>query len=189
MDRVKVMLDGGDLEKLVDGARRGENDSLAAVFDHFYDGVYRFAYVRLGSVADAEEAAGETFTQMVRSIRKFKWQGSTFAAWLFRIARNVVADEHRRRSRRGEDLHTDVDHRAVSPGADEQVVAREEAAELRAMLGTLPAEQRQVLELRFAAGLGTEEIAQVMDKSAGAVRIQQMRALSSLRRGMEVSSR
>lgn len=188
---MEAMQDGGDLEELVDGARRGENDSLAALFDHFYDGVYRFAYVRLGSVADAEEAAAETFMQMVRSIRKFSWQGSSFAAWLFRIARNVVADEQRRRARRGEDLRAAIEHDAISPAADEPVVARAEAEEMREMLATLPAEQRQVLELRFAAGLGTEEIAHVMDKSAGAVRIQQMRALESLRRGMglEVSSK
>lgn len=184
------MQDGGDLERLVDRARSGENDALAALFDRFYDGVYRFAYVRLGSVADAEEAAAETFMQMVRSIGKFRWQGSSFAAWLFRIARNVVADEQRRRFRRGEDLRAAVEHDELAPGADEPVVARAEAEEMRAMLATLPDEQRQVLELRFAAGLGTEEIAQVMDKSAGAVRIQQMRALESLRRGMglEVSS-
>lgn len=183
MNVVEAMQDG-DLAGLVDEARRGDNDALAALFDRFYDGVYRFAYVRLGSVADAEEAASETFMQMVRSIKRFRWQGSSFAAWLFRIARNVVADEQRRRSRRGEDLRSEVDHEALAPGADEPVVARAEAEEMRSMLATLPAEQRQVLELRFAAGLGTEEIAQVMDKSAGAVRIQQMRALEALRRGL-----
>lgn len=183
MNVVEAMQDG-DLAGLVDEARRGDSDALAALFDRFYDGVYRFAYVRLGSVADAEEAASETFMQMVRSIKRFRWQGSSFAAWLFRIARNVVADEQRRRSRRGEDLRSEVDDEALAPGADEPVVARAEAEEMRSMLATLPAEQRQVLELRFAAGLGTEEIAQVMDKSAGAVRIQQMRALEALRRGL-----
>lgn len=187
MNTVEEKQDGGDLEAQVDRARGGDNDALAALFDRFYDGVYRFAYVRLGSVADAEEAAAETFTQMVRSIRKFRWQGSSFAAWLFRIARNVVADEQRRRVRRSEDLRAEVDDDALSPAADEPVVARAEADEMRVMLASLPAEQRQVLELRFAAGLATEEIAQVMDKSPGAVRIQQMRALDALRRGMEVS--
>lgn len=191
MEPVGRMHDDNDIVDVVEAAKRGENDALGELFDRFYDGVYRFAYVRLGSVADAEEAAAETFTQMIRSIKRFRWQGATFTAWLFRIARNVIADEQRRRHRRGEDLHEEVAGTGTAEAAEAAVVAAAEAADLRAMLATLPEDQRQVLELRFTAGLETAEIGRVMRKSAGAIRIQQMRALDSLRRrmGVEVPSR
>lgn len=176
------------VEDIVEAARRGDVDSLGALFDMYYDRVYRFAYVRLGSVADAEEAAAETFSRMVRSIRRFTWRGSTFAAWLLRIARNVVADEHRRRSRRPEDLRGEIDDTATAPGAEETLLAAVESERLAMTLAALPAEQRRVLELRFASRLSAEEIGQVLGKSAGAVRIQQMRAIETLRRAMEVST-
>ncbi len=177
-----------DVTGYVDQAQQGDREATAALFDRFYDGVYRYAYVRLGSVSDAEEAAQETFTQMVRSIKRFRWRGSTFEAWLFRIARNVVADEHRRRARRPEDLRDQIqDHGAGEPSAEEHAVSRDESRRLRAILSTLPEEQRRVLELRFAAGLSSEDTAQVLGKSAGAVRIQQLRALQAMRRRLEVT--
>lgn len=175
------------IKPLVERARRGDRDALAALFDLFYDAVYRFAYVRLGSVADAEEAAQEIFIQMMRSIRSFKWQGSEFGAWLFRIARNVVAGEHRRRYRRREDLRDAVEPAGIAESAEDAVIQRAGAEQLRALLATLPAEQRHVLELRFTSGLSSDEIGVVLGKSGGAVRIQQMRALQSLRERMEAA--
>lgn len=175
------------IRPLVERARNGDREALAALFDLFYDAIYRFAYVRLGSVADAEEAAQETFIQMIRSIRKFKWQGSEFGAWLFRIARNVVAGEHRRRYRRREDLRDAVDHGGVVASPEESVIEQTSIAEMRTMLAALPSEQRQVLELRFTSGLSSDEIGVVLGKSGGAVRIQQMRALQSLRERMEAA--
>ncbi|MGH2829967.1 MAG: RNA polymerase sigma factor [Actinomycetota bacterium] len=170
-----------ELRACVDRAVEGNRDALGALFDQFFQRVYRFAYVRLGSVSDAEEATQETFTQMVRSIGRFRWRGSTFEAWLFRIARNIVSDEHRRRVRRAEDLRSEVAEGAAAPSAEDSAVARVEADRIRALLATLPEQQRRVLELRFAAGLSADDAGRVLGKSAGAVRIQQMRALQSLR--------
>lgn len=175
------------IRPLVERAQNGDREALAALFDLFYDAIYRFAYVRLGSVADAEEAAQETFMQMIRSIRKFKWQGSQFGAWLFRIARNVVAGEHRRRYRRREDLRDAVDRGQIVEGPEEAVVQQAGVEQMRALLEALPGEQRQVLELRFTSGLSSDEIGLVLGKSGGAVRIQQMRALQSLRERMEAA--
>jgi RNA polymerase sigma-70 factor (ECF subfamily) len=175
------------IKPLVERAQKGDRDALAALFDLFYDGVYRFAYVRLGSAADAEEAAQETFVQMVKSIRRFRWQGAEFAAWLFRIARNVVAGEQRRRFRRREDLRDAVETSDVAASAEDIAVSREGIAQMRELLAVLSEEQRRVLELRFTSGLSSDEIATVLGKSAGAVRIQQMRALQSLRDRLEVT--
>lgn len=175
------------IKPLVDRARRGDREALAALFDLFYDGVYRFAFVRLGSAADAEEAAQETFVQMVRSIKKFRWQGAEFAAWLFRIARNVVVGEQRTRIRRREDLTAAPDTGAVAESAEDVAVGRASSAEIHRLLATLPEEQRRVIELRFTSGLSADEIAAVLGKSAGAVRIQQMRGLQTIRRQMEVT--
>ncbi|MHB8511033.1 MAG: RNA polymerase sigma factor [Actinomycetota bacterium] len=170
--------------EIVARAQGGEQSALGELFDRFYDGVYRYAYVRLGSVSDAEEAAQETFTQMVRSISRLRRRGPSFEAWLFRIARNVCADEQRRRYRRKEDSSRDLPHVAI-PSAEDHVVLQDENERLHKMLGSLPEEQRRVLELRFAGGLSAEDVGRVLGKSAGAVRIQQMRALQNLRQVIE----
>ena len=180
--------DDDSIWSVVERAQEGERQALAELFDRFYDGVYRFAYMKLGSVNDAEEAAQETFTQMVRSIKKVKRQGSSFEAWLFRLARNVCVDEQRKRYRRREDSTPVTPEPSVFvPSAEDLVIKLAEADRLRAMLATLPDEQRRVLELRFGANLSSEDIGTILGKSPGAVRIQQMRALQSLRHVIEVT--
>ena len=176
-----------DLEMIVSRARAGDETALGQLFERFYDGVHRYALLRTGNRADADDAAAEVFAQMVRSISKYVERGPGFAAWIYRIARNVVADHHRRASRRHEEPIAELpDHPGES--LEDTVTTREAAQELRGQLASLPDEQAHLLVLRFAGGLSAEEIGSVLGKSAGAVRIQQMRALESLRKRMEAVS-
>ena len=175
------------LEATVARAAAGDMRGMNALFERFHDGVHRYAYIRIGNAADAEEAAAEVFAQMVRSIHSYRERGPGFAAWLYRIARNVVADHHRDHARHREDLVAALPERAT-PALEDTVDVRERVRMLRTALETLPDEQQQVLLLRFAGGLSAEEIGAVIGKSAGAVRIQQMRALQRLRERIEVEA-
>ncbi|HEX2884040.1 MAG TPA: sigma-70 family RNA polymerase sigma factor [Candidatus Limnocylindria bacterium] len=172
-----------ELTRLVGAAQGRDRDAVAHLFDRYYDPVYRYAYARLGNVTDAEDAASETFAAMVRSLPRFRWQGVPFEAWLFRIAMSKVVDLARHRGRvrsDGDGLLADV----TDPDGDpERTVAfREARRELVAAIEKLPRDQRDVVMLRFFGGRSIRETAEALERSEGAIKQLQFRALTSLRR-------
>lgn len=176
------MDDQDELERLVGAARGRDRDAVAHLFDRYYDAVYRYAFARLGSIADAEDAAAETFAAMLRALPRFRWRGVPFEAWLFRIAMSKVVDVARHRSRvhaAGDRVGADLVDATADP---ERVLAvREIRRELVAAIERLPRDQRDVLMLRFFLGRSIRETAAVLGRSEGAIKQLQLRALAGLR--------
>jgi RNA polymerase sigma-70 factor (ECF subfamily) len=180
--RYKEKSETRDLERLVRSASKGDKGAAAVLFDRYYPRVYRYALVRLKSRMDAEDVAAETFAKVLRELKRFKWQGGGFEAWLFRIASNAVVDHFRRSGREG---HVEQEAEGVW-SRDERTpetaaLEKERAQRLHVLIAALSADQREVLALRFGAGLGSDEIAKVMNRKPNAVRQLQFRALASLR--------
>lgn len=170
------------LKAIVKSASRGDEEAAALLFDEYYPRVYRYASARLGAGPSAEDAASETFAKVVRELGRFKWRGAGFEGWLFRIARNVIVDMQRAGGREAPTADTIEPAEPSREGVPEAVVTSvESAAELRALLDRLPPEQREVLLLRFGAGLDTHETGRAMDRNANAVRQLQLRALRNVR--------
>lgn len=169
------------LRQEVRRAARGDADAAAILFDHYYPRVFRYAVARLRRREDAEDVASETFARVLDRLERFRWKGAGFEAWLFRIAANLVVDRTRQAGR--EIAGETADDLSLDPGRtpEETALFAADAAELRNRLAGLPEDQREVLVLRFAAELDTEEIGKVMGRRANAVRQLQFRALSNLR--------
>lgn len=166
---------------MVRRASSGDRVAAGEIFDHFHPRVYRYALAKLRRPADAEDVAAETFARVLRDLGKFRWKGAGFEAWLFRIAGNLVVDHVRRA---GGELSVDatIDDTQIDERTPEMLTLRGETTrDLNAMLNTLPDDQREVLVLRFAGGLDSNETAEVMGRNANAVRQLQFRALSNLR--------
>jgi RNA polymerase sigma-70 factor (ECF subfamily) len=163
--------------------RAAQRDPQA--FDRLYrrylDRVYSYAFYQLGDHHDAEDATERTFLAALAAIDRFHDEGSTFRAWLFRIAHNAIANSHRTRRRRRTEPITNARQQAA-PGADPAgVVARaDQQREIRAALARLPAERRQAILLRFVDELSAREIGAVLDRSEGAARVLLHRALRDL---------
>lgn len=171
-------------DETVDAARRGEASAWEQAYRVYGKGLMGFLYLRLGDSDEAGEALSETFLRALEKGRGFRGDAISFRAWLYRIARNVAFDRLRVRGR----VRPVADHyeRAddSQPSNDERVIASEDAAELRAALASLPADDREVLWLRICSGLSAAEVGKVVGKRCGAVRMQQMRALDVLARGL-----
>ena len=146
------------------------------LFDQNYDRVYRYAYVRLGNVADAEDVAAAVFSEAVKGIGSFRYRGIPVAAWLFRIAHHETVDALQRRKRAPGVLDETLasEHRALSSAADRQ--------DLGEAMGMLKDEHREVLMLRFIEDRSVRDTAAILGKSEGAVKVLQLRALRSLRK-------
>ena len=172
-----------DLREQVRRAARGDEAAAAAVFDHYYPRVFRYAVGRVGTEKDAEDIASETFARVLRNLDRFKWRGGGFEAWLFRIAGNLVMDHYRGSGR--EDPREDVEPTGETASPESAVLGAEQAGELRKIVAALPAEQKEVVLMRFAAGLDTNEVAKATGRNANAVRQLQFRALRNLRKQLE----
>ncbi len=170
-----------DIDELVDGARRGDADAFARLYEHFVSPLYRFVLFRVEDRSDAEDIVQRVFLSVVESLPSYERRDVPFAAWLFRIARNAVID-HARVRREHAPLDAAAELRSDGPEPAEIAEMGVERAELARALERLTPDQREVIALRFFAGLTPTETARLMGRREGAVRVLQFRALVSLRR-------
>lgn len=177
------------LPAVVAQAQRGDRESFGYIFDTFHLSVYRYILVRVRNEADAEDLAAETFQAAFRAIGRFRWRGVPFEAWLFRIARSKMVDHQRRLARRPSPLDlAGVPDDRIPSGDDamDEVIRRDEHARVLATLPLLSQDQQDVLAMRFFGGLSVEETAGAMGRSTSAVKQLQFRAVTALRRRLEV---
>ena len=161
-----------------------------ALYRKYVAQVYNYAVYELGDHYEAEDATERTFLSALAGLARFEERArpdegegaSTFRIWLFRIARNVVA-ERRRRWRRRPEAPLDLVSDAPAPGDVEgTVVAREMAASALRAVERLPGDRRRAVMLRFVHEMSTSEIAEVLGRSEGAVRVLIHRGLRGLAR-------
>jgi RNA polymerase sigma-70 factor, ECF subfamily len=180
---------------LVEAAKR-EPAQFDALYRRYLARVYSYAYYELGDHHLAEDATEATFVAALTSLHRFEERArpadgegaSTFRVWLFQIARNEVAGERRRLRRRPVEP---IGETVVADPLDVEsaAVRRDEARAAWRAVGRLPGERRQAMVLRFVDELSTAEIAGVLGRSEGAVRVLIHRALRSVAKDLGVSER
>ncbi|MBI2763905.1 MAG: sigma-70 family RNA polymerase sigma factor [Chloroflexi bacterium] len=183
-----------DLDRpLVDAALR-EPGRFEALYRRYVAQVYSFAYYELGDHHAAEDATARTFLSALTNLSQFEERArpedgdgaSTFKVWLFQIARNGIANE-RRSSRRHPAVVLDDPAAAIIAdplNVEADAVRRDEAASAWRAVGRLPGDRRRALVLRFVNELSTAEIAGVMGRSEGAVRVLLHRGLRGVARDL-----
>jgi RNA polymerase sigma-70 factor (ECF subfamily) len=162
---------------LVRLAIRRNADAFGQLYQIHLDSIYRYIFYRVGSAPEAEDLTEQVFLKAWEHIGRYDERGLPFAAWLYRMAHNLVVDHYRTRRPTEELSETLVEARE---GPAESVERRMEAAGMAAALRTLSPEHQQVIVLRFVQGLSHAEAAAVMGKTEGATRILQHRALGAL---------
>lgn len=168
---------------LVRRAQKGDRSAFALLYERYFERVYRYLVARLSNPTEAEDLAQEVFLRVLEALPRFRFRGPPFSAWIFRIAHNLVVDRYRRTGHAGEVLPLDT-VLGLPSGQDvpAQAILALEAQALGAALARLTEAQRQVLLLRFVAGLSVRETAQAMGKSENAVKALQHAGLLALRR-------
>lgn len=155
---------------------RRDPAAFAPLYQAYLDPVFRYCYRRLGSREAAEDATSLIFERVLRSLASFR--GGSFRAWLFTIAHNSVTDTYRRKGARPL-LADDFDVPDPAPPPEQVALLADERRLLATALALLPADQRQVIELRLS-GLSSIEAAQILERSPDAVRALQLRATRRL---------
>ncbi|HEY6609304.1 MAG TPA: RNA polymerase sigma factor [Candidatus Limnocylindria bacterium] len=161
-------------------AAQADRAAFGVLYRRYLDRVYGYCFHLLGDHHDAEDVTERTFLAALAALQGYRDTGATFRAWLFRIAHNQIANALRGRARHSTH-HLDgagEDASAIDPAG--LVGMADDARRLRHALAGLSDDRRQVIILRFVDGLSAREIGDVLDRSEGAVRVLQHRALREL---------
>jgi RNA polymerase sigma-70 factor, ECF subfamily len=160
--------------RLVERAKDGDKDAFGQIFRLHRDAILRYARFRLG--AEADDVVSEVFTRAWVTLNRYEYTGLPFVAWLYGIARHVIADELGRQSR-------------TLPQADLPESfprwAEDDRIDLFEAIQKLPTEQRQVIEMKYFMGMRNPEVADVLNTTVNAVNGRQWRALAALRDHLE----
>jgi RNA polymerase sigma-70 factor, ECF subfamily len=176
------------VRELVARGQQGDRDALEELYLIHFDRIYSYLHVSVGNRHDAEDLTTQTFLKMLEKIGSFKWQSAPFSAWLFRIAHNLAMDHFRARRRWQPEEEVPEPPGEEEPSAElvaMQTIGRESMLEL---IEGLSPEQQQVLTLKFVFNLPNAEVATILDKTEGAIKSLQHRALVSLQKQIAQSS-
>ena len=176
-------LNKDQIDRYVVLAQKGESSAFEALYDHFYDQIFRYIAFKTSDSLIAEDLTEDVFLRMLESIRKFKPQGHPFSSWLFRIAHNRVIDHYRKR---GCDKNVPLDTILTTVGEsqstlDTYVETKLAMREVNQAMENLTDLQREVLNLRFAGGLSIKETAEAVNRNENSVKALQHSAVKKLR--------
>lgn len=174
-----------NIEGLIERAQKGDSDAFGEIFDLYLTPIYRFIYFRISNKEDAEDLTEEVFMKAWEKINTFKKMSNIpFSAWLFQIAKNIVTDFWRKNK---DTLEIDENHEDKKSFKElvQNTEVNFERKRLKKALNEIPSVQADAISLKFFSELSNQEIATVLKKSEGAVRILLSRGLKRLREIMD----
>jgi RNA polymerase sigma-70 factor (ECF subfamily) len=171
-----------DLRRLVEFAQQGDREALEALYLLHFDRIYSYLHMSVGNRHDAEDLTTQTFLKMLEAIGRFRWRSAPFSAWLFRIAHNLAMDHFRATKRWQPEEDVPEPEGAEDSSAEEDALESIGRQSMLELIEDLSHEQQQVLTLKFVFNFSNGEAATILDKSEGAVKSLQHRALASLQK-------
>lgn len=163
-------------ERVLIEAAQNDPGRFAELYEQNFHRVYAYVARRVHDRSETQDLTAHVFQQALANIGKFKWRGSPFITWLYRIAANAIADQARKKLREV----AETEGAATTP-VDSDLEQVERHARLFRAVETLPEDQRKVILLRFGEEKSIREIASELNRSEGAVKQLQFRGLENLR--------
>ena len=173
-------------DDLLARAIKGDAEAFGDLYERHLLSIYRYIHYRIGEVREAEDLTETVFVKVWQALPNFKQGKASFRTWLYRVAHNLLVDYYRTHKEEHELPH-DSALRSSSPQPEEQLIEMEKSMFIATAIRRLNPQHQEILALRFINEMSHEEAAQVMGKSAGAVRVLQHRALKALQEQLEQS--
>jgi RNA polymerase sigma-70 factor (ECF subfamily) len=167
-------------------ASLGDREAFGALYEQYVERIFNYVYYRTGNIHDAEDLTARVFHRALYHIQSYTDRGLPFAAWLYRIAHNLIANWHRDRSRHQEIPLDDAPTLHYKGDAPEVALMQgQDRAALLKLIRHLPAERQHLLILKFVEQMSNSEIGLTMGRSEGAVKSLYHRTLLALREDLE----
>lgn len=156
-------------------------EPFGQLYDHYVPQIYRFVLLKVNNKTEAEDLTHDVFLSAWQNLKRYKFQGFPFSSWLYQIARNRVIDYYRTKKNHTSFENLDEDFLKVVGVAEHHLETILEVEKVREVIAQLSPEQQDVIVLKFVEDLSNEEIADALNKSEGAVRLLQHRAINNLK--------
>ena len=174
------MMDGE--EKLIRSAVEGDSSAFGSLYDHYQPAIYRFVAVKVGSREEAEDITHQVFLSAWAKVRTYKHRGHPFSSWLYQIARNTVIDHYRARRNDVSLDRLDPESSIIPAAAQADLSIKLQLEKVHVALRALKPDYQDVIILRFVEDLSLKEVAAILRKSEGAVKLAQHRAVGELKK-------
>jgi len=163
------------LNEIVNRAKRGDEVALEQMCRYLYKKLYSYVFYRVRHYEDAEEVTGEVVLKIVKNLKK---QKGNFYAWIYKIAGNAVIDYFRRFNKKAETSYEDLRQERASEEKPKELLNIDR---LKQGLAQLTKDQADVITLKYMQEYSNEEVARIMKRSVGAIKVLHYRAVRSLR--------
>ena len=185
-DNIVLLME--DEQTLIQKAKEGKEEAFGVLYDRHISAIYRFVFLKVGGKkGDAEDITHEVFLSAWKNIGNYKFQGFPFSSWLYRIARNAIIDYYRT-SKQNQNIafHETPEHLLISEKTEEHDLDKTfEMERIKKCLALLEPTYQDVLIMKFVEDRSNKEIAAALEKSEGAIRVIQHRALKQLKKYLE----
>jgi len=174
------MLEGE--QNYIKQAKRGDKEAFAELYRHYLPKIYRFVFLKVNNKTEAEDLTHEVFLNTWQNLNSYTPTEFPFSSWLYRIARNEVIDFYRtdKKNVRLDLVDEDFLKMPETESQDLDLVLSLES--VKNLIQFLRPEQQDVLIMRFIEDLSHKEIANALNKSEGAIRLLQHRAINELKK-------
>ena len=174
------MLDGEP--KLIHDAIGGKSSAFASLYDHYQPMIYRFVLVKVSRREDAEDLTHQVFVSAWQNLKKYKDIGHPFGSWLYQIARNQVIDHYRAKKNEISLEKMDPEYFVAPATMHFELTTKLEIEKVQIAIAKLKVEYQDIIILRFVEDLPLKEVAAAMEKTEGAVKLMQHRAIKELKK-------
>lgn len=169
-------------ENLIKNAIDGEAEAFGRLYDIYQPRIYRFIYLRVSHREEAEDITHRVFISAWENIAEFEIKDeSSFSGWLYSIARNKVIDHYRTR-KITIDIENIKEPAAIRDTGEEIANFNLEIEKVKKAIGQLKDIEQDVIIMRFVEDLTPKEVAKILNKNEGAIRLIQHRAIKNLRK-------
>lgn len=170
--------------KLIESAVKGKASAFGLLYDHYQPKIYRFVLIKIGRCEDAEDITHQVFLNAWQNISNYKDLGFPFSSWLYRIAKNQVIDKYRTKKQEV-DLESVDEEIFADSGIGENIEIKIRLERVMKEMKNLKQDYQDVLIMRFVEDLSIKEVAAAVEKSEGAVKLMQHRAIKELKKALE----
>jgi RNA polymerase sigma-70 factor, ECF subfamily len=174
--------------KLIKQAQKGQAEPFGLLYDHYCPRIYRFVFLKTSDKEKSEDLTHEVFLSAWQNIGNYNDRGYPFSSWLYQIARNRVIDHYRTRKEITPIDSVDEAVLKVAPAWDNILDRRMELERVKKAIALLNEDQQTIIILRYIEEMTPAEIADVLNKSEGAVRLMQHRSINKLREILETEN-
>lgn len=158
-----------------------DREAFGQLYELYVDRIYNYVYYRTGSSQEAEDLTSRVFFRALRHISRYEDRGAPFSAWLYRIARNMLANWYRDNDKRKMIPLDNISRKHLSENPELDTERDQEREALLSAIRRLPAARQELLILKFVEQMPNAEIGQIMGRSEGAIKSLYHRTLLSLR--------